>query len=459
MFSRFKYERIPLSLIKLDEKNPRIVTPTPLAGEDAIVRYFFEHENLADFMKKFAAQGRNQGAERPYVVKTGKEYTVIEGNTRIATYKLLSGLIAPPDEFAEQVPHVPPAFKEDLVSVDCTVAPSRDAMMPIMASAHFGLGDKSKWGYLGSRKAVYDEWKSGKSITQLASIFDRKQGAIRDLILEYELYLAALDFDWTPAEKAELLKPEVEFNPPVRFLQTTGHKSAIGVDLDRVNLAVVFRSSEARAQFRHLIYKLVIKAERGLGATASYKDVFSDYSAPKSQQGGSSGGTHTTSGGDDLGGAGAGTNGGESTGGGSTGGGEAGSTIPQPSPIYLFTYTPSTNNQLLAQLMREARKLNAKTFPASATSLLRSIIESALRNIIEDQNGNSQKKMLSLESAISICLSGDISLSADDKKILKELQRYHLDYINMGAHGSVIPNTLRLMGARDCLDQFIRRNV
>lgn len=74
-----------------------------------------------------------------------------------------------------------------------------------MASAHFGLGDKSKWGYLGSRKSVYDEWIGGKSVAQLASAFDKKPGQIRDLILQYQLYLAALNLDWTEAEKNELL--------------------------------------------------------------------------------------------------------------------------------------------------------------------------------------------------------------------------------------------------------------
>jgi hypothetical protein len=45
-----------------------------------------------------------------------------------------------------------------------------------MASAHFGTGDKSKWGYLGSRKAVYDEWKSGKTLPKLAKLFNVTQG-------------------------------------------------------------------------------------------------------------------------------------------------------------------------------------------------------------------------------------------------------------------------------------------
>ena len=95
--------------------------------------------------------------------------------------------------------------------------------MPIMASAHFGQGDKSKWGYLGSRKAVFDEWNNGKgkSRTKLAKLFGVTPGDVRDFILEYQLYLKALSFPWTHTEKDILLKPNLAFNPPVRFLQAS----------------------------------------------------------------------------------------------------------------------------------------------------------------------------------------------------------------------------------------------
>lgn len=465
MFAKFKYERIPLSLIKLDLKNPRIVTPEKLKSEDEIVRYFFEHESLAAFLKKFAHEGRNQGAERPYVVKSGKkEHTVVEGNTRIAAYKLLTGQLAAPREYSDSVPNVANAVKEDLLSVDCTIAPSRDSLLPIMANSHFGVGDKSKWGYLGSRKAVYDEWVAGKSIAQLAIAFDRKQGLIRDLILDYKLYQVALEFDWTPAEKLALLDPSVEFNPPVRFLQTTGHKSAIGIDYDRVNLTIVFSSDEAKSKFRHLVKKLVINSEKGIGATATYQDVFSDYVSPTAPPD-EPADTDDDAGNNGKDPSGSGTNGGNgsSTGGNGSGNGGAGSGSggggAKLGKGALFNYPVSGNSLLLIQLMKEAKDINANKLPAAATALLRCILEAILKSIVDDQNGNPQDKLLSLETAIDLCLSNTIQLATDDKKILKEFKKNHLDYVNLGAHATVVPNALRLMAARDCIDQFVKRNV
>ncbi len=451
MFSKFKYERIPLSLIKLDDRNPRIVTQEKLKTEEAIIRYFFEHENLAGFMKKLVSEGHNRGAERPYVVKDAKTYIVIEGNTRVAAYKLLTGQIAAPEEYASSVPHIPEPMKAELLAVDCTIAPSRDALLPIMASAHFGLGDKSKWGYLGSRKAVFDEWVGGKSIAQLASAFDKKPGQIRDLILEYQLYLAALDLGWTKAERDELLKPEVEFNPPVRFLQSTGHKSALGIDFDRINLKIVFGGEETKNKFKHLVRKLVVDTGKGLNATSTYKDVFADYveqtaSGSTTSSATSNGGSSSTSS----------ASASQSGSGSGTKAGTAGGTLPKGA---LFGYLPSSNSAIHQQLMKEAKSLNCEKYPAAGTALLRCIVETLLKSIIHDQGANTKNNLLSLETSIDVCLGNQVQLSADDKKILKEFKKSHLDYVNLGTHGTTVPNALRLMAARDCIDQFVMRNI
>lgn len=453
MFSKFKYERIPLSLIRLDERNPRIVTQERLKTEQAIVQYFFEHEGLAGFMKKLASEGYNRGAERPYVVKDSKTYIVVEGNTRIAAYKLLTGQITAPAEYASAVPHIPEPMKAELLAVDCTIAPSRDALLPIMASAHFGLGDKSKWGYLGSRKAVFDEWDGGKTIHQLASAFDKKPGQIRDLILEYKLYLAALMLDWTKAEKDELLKPEVEFNPPVRFLQSTGHKSAVGIEFDRINLKIILGGGETKKKFKHLVRKLVVDAGKGLSATSSFKDVFSDYTEPTGEKSGS-GNTSSSSNGDSS--SSVNSNGDQSGSGNGIHAGTAGGKMPKTA---LFGYEPSTNSAIHQQLMKEAKSLNCDKFPAAGTALLRCVAETLLKSIIYDQGANANNNFLSLETSLDICLGKNVALSQEDKKILKEFKKSHLDYVNLGTHGTTIPNTFRLLAARDCIDQFVMRNI
>lgn len=394
MYSDFKYENIKLDLIQLDRKNPRLVTLKALKTESEILEYLFEHEGLENFLQKIAAEGRNIGAERPYVVKAGSGFTVVEGNTRIAAYKLLSGKADAPAGYTAKVPKITAEQRKKLLEIECTVAPSRDSLLPIMASAHFGLGDKSKWGYLGSRKAVYDEWKAGKSIPALAKAFARPKGKIRDFILEYTLFLEALKQKWTPDEREKLEDPAVEFNPPVRFLQSQGHKDKVGVSFDREDLRVEFESDHAKEKFKHLVRKLVVKPEKGLGATASYEKVFADYKPSPSKADPTSKDTVK----------------------------KEADKKPKLKAGALFNYPVTKHNQLLELLAKEAADLNAKKFAASGTYLLRNLIETILRHIIDDKGANPKDEKLSLEKALNICTSAKVGLPQDDRKVLSEFR-------------------------------------
>lgn len=441
MFAKFKFEPLPLGDINLDDRNPRLVVQKPLTTQEAILEYLFEHEDLITFIRRIAHNGKNKGAERPYVVKKGPKYTVVEGNSRIAAYKVLAGLMKAPGTYETQLPHASDDFKSSLLVVDCTIAPNRDSLLPIMADSHFGVGDKSKWGYLGSRKAIYDEHESGKSLVQLSRAFGVSQAEIVDYLVEYELYLEALKLTWTDAERQKLLDPRVQFNPPVRFLQTKGHKELVGLSYDRANLKVDFISSEAKLKFQHLVRRLVVNPQQGLGATAAYLDVFKDYAPPSP---------------------------------------------PTPPPIppappppspppgppappppggpnlktgALYNYPVKLHNNLLKQLMREASEINAKKLPASATFLLRNLLEALLKHLIDQSNANPSKAPLSLEGAILLCKGKNVPLSMDDKKILKDFEQHHLNYVNLGAHGNLVPHMDRVFQIRDGLDQFIRKNI
>ncbi len=446
MYAKFKFESIPLDKIMLDTNNPRIVTQQKLATQAEIVKYLFEFENLDAFIRKIANEGKNTGAERPYVVKNGKQYTVVEGNTRIAAYKILTGMISLPEGIKFNVPSISISQKSAMTDVDCSVAPDRDSLLPIMAQAHFGTGDKSKWGYLGSRKAVFDEYKNGRKIKEIARAFDKPESDIRDLLLEYQLYLEALKLKWSPEERAALVAPSVEFNPPVRFLQTGGHKGKVGIEYDKVNIEILFTSKDAKKKFQHLIKKLVLRQGKGLSATSLYDDVFKDYSESAKSESNSS----------------------EKK---SAGKSSKSSQMdededkseekkqPKKPKDALFPYAAKKNNALLKQLMIEAQTINIVRHPASSTLLLRMIVEITLKELIVEANANKDKKSLDLEGALNLCMSNVVKLSKDELKVLKEFKTQHLDHINLATHVNVKPNESRLKMARDCVDQFIKSHI
>lgn len=181
---------------------------------------------------------------------------------------------------------------------------------------------------------------------------------------------------------------------------------------------------------KHLIKKLVINPERGLGATATYDSVFSDYDESGS---GSKASTKKSAGKKTGSASGAGGSAGRGSAG-SGGGAGGGSTALKPGA--LFGYQPKKmNSGLITQLLKEAKEINSKKFPAAATFLLRNIVESILKHIIDDQSGNKLGKPHDLESALNHIASNTIALPTGDKKILAEFKKDHLAYLNLGAHG------------------------
>jgi hypothetical protein len=117
------------------------------------------------------------------------------------------------------------------------------------------------------------------------------------------------------------------------------------------------------------------------------------------------------------------------------------------------------NSGLVKQLMKEAKDLKCIRFPAAATFLLRNIVEAILRHIIDDQKANTSGKTLDLEGCLNLCATQLVNLPATDKKILSEFKKDHLSFLNLGAHGNLIPNETRLMQARDTIDQFVKKHV
>lgn len=458
LYDKFTFEDLPLQKIFLDYQNPRIVTQKPLSKQTDIIEYLFQNEDLSGFIHRIVKQGKNPGAEQPYVVKQGSDFVVIEGNTRIAAYKLLCGIETAPADHEDDVPKITDDFKNRLLVVRCSVAPSRDAMMPIMAHAHFGTGDKSKWGYLGSRQAVFAEYKKKKSIQQIAKTFEKTPTEIVDYLLEYLLYQEALGLPFTESERGILLAPSVEFNPPVRFLQTFGHKEKVGISYDRVNVKIDFKDAEAKSKFRHLIYKLVISQNKNRG-TDAYDTVFADYSTPASQS------TQTSAGSPGQASPQAAANPSQTTSSPTT------STSSQNLPAAagganlktgaLFSYNVKKSNQLLVALMREAKTLNGNKFPAASTFLLRNIVETLLKEIIHVASLNPQNLELTLGPCLDICIQqgSKAGLSPTDVKVLKEFKKHHLAYLNLGAHGSVIPSYSRTIDVRNTIDQFVKSHI
>jgi hypothetical protein len=413
MYNQLKLATLQLDKIILDPKNPRLVSLKKGSTEYEIVEYFFRHEDLLGFIKRIVADGKNSAAERPYVYKSGKKFVVAEGNTRIAAYKVITGMVVPAKEWLTQLPMISDEFKKELLLVDVSISPSRELLAPIKARLHFGRGDKAVWSWLSSRKEIYEEYNRLKSISAVAGVFDRSQAEITEFLLEYDLYLESLKLKWNASETAVLTEPRLEFNPPVRFLQTQGHKEKVGVSYDKNTIKIVFADSEAKKKLKHIVQKLVINKTKGIGATATYDEVFADYVAPgpskQALPNASSSGSSATV----------------------KGPPHSRASVPTapPPPMQpssrpavlkagrLFDCKPSTAHPLLEQLFAEAAELDCRKYPGAGAMLLRCIIEATFKKLISANNLDPAGSVNTINNAVSLLISEQKSpLTKEEKR-------------------------------------------
>ncbi|WP_425417348.1 hypothetical protein [Oricola indica] len=462
----FKLEDIDTATISLDLENNRIVGDPP-KNEQEIVDYLYKHEDLRRMLADVSANGVNPAAELPYLVPAGSGYLVIEGNTRVTTYRLLSGSLQPPAHLAGIVPKVSDEIKQGCKRVRCAIAQNREQLKPLQAEAHFGRGAKSPWSYLGSRQAVYRDWKSGLIIDRLADIYRSKPAEIRSFLIQYDLYLKVLALDWSAGELEKLKEPNLQFNPPVRFFDTSANRQRVGVEFDTIECRVNLVGEEADGKLKHLIRKQLLEKGNSITATSTYDEIFADYTPPKKPDSGQSDGGSQGGGQSDGGSQGSGSassdgssekESGEGDGTQPSGAAETSGAHSRRKPYALFDYRPVKTSQAWAQMLKEARALNCKNYPVAGAGLLRSIIEYVLKGIIDDKNLNPKGKDHTLVSALDLVLSAQV-LSAKHKRILVAFRRdSYPEHLNLLLHGNRKAHHTKILQIRDAIDEFIKDN-
>jgi len=140
---------ISVKLLDFDQKNPRFPEHIAKGDEQALLERFIRDERLQEIIESIADQGFFPG-EPLLVTKNGARYTVIEGNRRLASLKLLARLSEPPHGRIAIERAVDEAqFRPE--KVQCLIFADGDAILRYLGFRHI-TGIKS-WGSL--QKARY----------------------------------------------------------------------------------------------------------------------------------------------------------------------------------------------------------------------------------------------------------------------------------------------------------------
>ncbi len=166
------FEMIDLERLEFDADNPRF--PTTVNGSDtaAVLRFMLNDAGLIDLMRSIAKQGFVPG-EPLLVCRSSKRkiaFTVVEGNRRLASCKLLADPgLAPTKTRAVETAAVG-VDAESIRNIPCLVFPDRPSILKHLGYRHVtGIKD---WEPLAKARFLLNQFKqeSGETSDRLRSV-------------------------------------------------------------------------------------------------------------------------------------------------------------------------------------------------------------------------------------------------------------------------------------------------
>lgn len=127
---------LPVDELRLDAENPRLPERVRGRPQSEILRFLYENGVLEEIAQSYMDHGFFR--HEPLIVtrEIGQSYTVIEGNRRLATLKVLRG--APEADDLNLLVESFPGRLEQLAEVPCFVVSSRDEIRAYVGFRHIG---------------------------------------------------------------------------------------------------------------------------------------------------------------------------------------------------------------------------------------------------------------------------------------------------------------------------------
>lgn len=208
---------LPIERLHLDPANPRLPEEVQGHEEDDLLEHLFRHFDLEEIAAPMAENGYFD--EEPLVAvpidlpkkiqpKPGEpasqkyldflddaEFTVVEGNRRLATARILRDAALRAKLRIRGWPDVSDAVRHDLDVLPVIVYPCRREVLPYLGVRHI-TGNK-KWDSYAKARYIAAMIEEGHSVEDIErEVGDRAQGVLKNAISYYVLQQAKDEFDW-----------------------------------------------------------------------------------------------------------------------------------------------------------------------------------------------------------------------------------------------------------------------
>ncbi len=215
---------IPIERLHLDSANPRLPEDVQGKPEPVILGHLFNHfdlEEIADPMGKngyfdeepliaipndvpaklLPKPGKlESSAYLAFINKATTQFTVVEGNRRLSTARILREPALRREFKIRSWPEITAAVRDDLAILPVIVYPERNEVLPYLGVRHI-TGIK-KWDSYAKARYIADMISKGHSVEDIEKQVGDRVQSVRKNVIAYQLLQEAreeLDWDTTNA--------------------------------------------------------------------------------------------------------------------------------------------------------------------------------------------------------------------------------------------------------------------
>lgn len=188
---------LPVDELDLDPRNPRIIVEEDASQLD-LIEYLYSEEGIDDLVTSLVENG--YFTEEPLVaVRNGPRYTVVEGNRRLATLKLLLDKRLRRQLAVADWPNLTSTQRERLQRVPVVVHSHRSEVLAFLGYRH--ITGARKWAPFQKSRFVAQLVEEGYDLSGIQDLIGDSTQAVKKLYQEFVVFRQVaedLDIDTEP---------------------------------------------------------------------------------------------------------------------------------------------------------------------------------------------------------------------------------------------------------------------
>lgn len=193
-YSKWKPSQLTVTTLLLDPHNPRIPDSGKNLSQRELIADLVENDKVFELARSIVDNGYYP-VEALIIIQEDKKYYVVEGNRRLAALKLLLSPESAPQKWERRFRSLANRIDPSMIKkVKVICAPSREDTAPVIMSRHTATQIES-WSPLMQAKFYQNLVQGGLTVDDIAEQYKLKPSKITEALQRHTMYAIACALD------------------------------------------------------------------------------------------------------------------------------------------------------------------------------------------------------------------------------------------------------------------------